>query len=335
MHVPDIQEFSLHWPGPQTGSTHELVISPRFIYVTGQKMDRVAKLDHQGKLLDHYIMPAGSGPHGLLLDKEGRLWVSLEFHGKVVRLDDVGRIAQEVDVHIHVKGASRPINPAPHGITLDADGESIWFTGKRTSTIGKIQPGGSVVHFQLETLAALPIFLSAGPDGGIWGTELLGSSILHILPWGEVQEFPTPTMNSRPIAVIPDPAGKYMWFTEEAGVKVGRVDMAGNITEFPVPALQKNDILGSLTFDGAGNLWVQVYADCNSREPHGEGYLVRFDRSIHDVAGSDSPGVPYRVFPVPSGEKSMMHRIKTDGEGNLWYTEMMTDRLGKVSLTGG
>jgi len=56
------------------------------------------------------------------------------------------------------------------GIGLDAYGATIWFTGKRTSTIGKIDVNKQVTHFQLDTLAALPVFLSAGPDGGIWGT---------------------------------------------------------------------------------------------------------------------------------------------------------------------
>ena len=328
----EIKEYPLNWPGGKAGSTHELVISPQFIYVTGQKMDRVAKLDHQGNILDHYQMPQDSGPHGILLDGAGRLWVSLEMHCKVVRLDDAGRIAQEIDVQLHARGARGPINTAPHGIALDADGVSIWFTGKRTSTIGKIQADETVTHFQLDTLAALPIFLSAGPDGGIWGTELNGSCILHISREGELRELEIPTRNSRPIAVIPDPSGKYMWFTEEAGVKIGRIDMAGNITEFPVPALQKNDILASLTFDLAGNLWVQVYVDCNNPSPPGDDYLIRFDRSIQELRGPDLSGVPFSIHRIPS-KMSMMHRIKADHEGNLWFTEMMTDRLGKVSLT--
>lgn len=44
------------------------------------------------------------------------------------------------------------------GIGLDAYGATIWLTGKRTSTIGKIDVNKQVTHFQLDTLAALPVF---------------------------------------------------------------------------------------------------------------------------------------------------------------------------------
>jgi len=39
-----------------------------------------------------------------------------------------------------------------------------------------------------------------------------------------------------------------MWFTEEAGQKIGKIDMYGNITEYPVPVLQRNDILAFTNF---------------------------------------------------------------------------------------
>jgi virginiamycin B lyase len=345
-----ITEYSLdwvNWPPPPppppavpvaTGSTHELAINETNIFVTGQNMNQVAKLDYNGNVLTHYMLPGGSGPHGILFDKQGRLWVSLEFIGKVVRLNDDGHIVEEIDVQLYAKGAKTPINTAPHGIGLDVDGETIWFTGKRTSTIGRINPDKSVEHFQLNMLAALPIFLSAGPDGGIWGTELFQSTILNISQEGVVNEYAIPTANSRPIAVIPDPdpAAKFMWFTEEAGVKIGKIDMKGNITEYTVPALQANDILASLAFDRENNLWVQVYV--NTSNPAAPGYsapnydyIIRIDKSIRDLTTNDLSGVPFTTHTIPS-KMSMMHRIKMDYEGNLWFTEMMTNKLGKIKL---
>ena len=327
----NITEFSLNWPGKLTGSTHELVMNKEFIFVTGQNMHKVAKFNYKGELLTYYEMPEGSGPHGLLINAKGQLWVSLEFHGLVARLDDDGHIAEEIDVKIHAKGAEKPINTAPHGIGLDADGETIWFTGKRTSTLGKINPDRSVEHFELPNLSSLPIFLSAGP-GGIWGTELFGSAILH-KPQNEekVKEFKIPTANSRPIAVIPDPDGSCMWFTEEAGVRVGKIDANGHITEYTIPALQKNDILASLSFDYENNLWVQVYVDSNNPTPAGYDYIIKIDKSIRELPGNDLSGVPFVTHTIPS-KMSMMHRIRMGFDGNLWFTEMMTDKLGKITL---
>ncbi|MGR8998928.1 MAG: Vgb family protein [Gammaproteobacteria bacterium] len=327
----NITEYSLNWPGNTHGSTHELVIDKQYIYVSGQNMDQIAKCNYKGQIVDYYKMPDGSGPHGLLLDKHGGLWVSLEFFGLVVQLDDWGKIVKVIDVRLCAQGAETPINPAPHGIGLDADGETIWFTGKRTSTIGKINTDCSVEHFQLNNLAALPIFLSAGTNGNMWGTELQASAILNVSGDGTVREFKIPTSNSRPIAVIPDPSEPYMWFTEEAGVKIGKIDQCGKITEYPVPALQKNDILASLTFDRGDNLWVQVYVDQNNPNPSGYDYILKFDKSIRHIEGSDISGVPFSTHTLPS-RGTVMHRIKMDHEDNLWFTEMMTDKLGKITL---
>jgi virginiamycin B lyase len=327
----NITEYSLNWPSTERGSTHELAIDEQHIYVTGQNMHQIAKFDYKGQIVDYYKMPDGSGPHGILFDKYGRLWASLEFSGHIVQLDEWGNIVKKIDVSLFAQGAKTPINTAPHGIGLDADGETIWFTGKRTSTVGKINPDGSVEHFQLDNLAALPIFLSAGADGNIWGTELLGSSILNVSNDGIVREFKIPTSNSRPIAVIPDPSEPFMWFTEEAGVKIGKIDLCGKITEYPVPALQKNDILASLAFDRNGNLWVQVYVDQNNPNPSGYDYILKIDKSIRHIEGSDISGVPFSTHTLP-GRRTMMHRIKMDHEGNLWFTEMLTDKLGKIIL---
>jgi len=325
----NVTEYCLDWPSPNHGSTHELVIDDQYIYVSGQNMDHIAKLNYEGQILAYYKMPDGSGPHGLLLDPQGRLWVSLEFSGEVAQLDDRGGIVKKIAVHLHAAGAKTPINVAPHGIGLDADGETIWFTGKRTSTVGRIRRDGSVEHFQLNNLAALPIFLSAGPDRAIWGTELLTSHLLHVTGDGTVSEFKIPTANSRPIGVIPDPSAPYMWFTQETGVKIGKADMSGKIIEFPVPALQKNDVLGSLAFDRDRNLWVQVYVDRNNPNPEGYDYLLKFDKSIRDLTSSDVSGVPFSTHTLPS-KGTMLHRIKMDAQGNLWFTEMMTDRLAVI-----
>jgi len=136
-----IQEFDLKWEDPKdAGSTHELEMDAvnQFIYVTGQNDDQVAKLNYVGEILTHYPMPPHSGPHGILVDKLNNLWVSLEFSGLVVRLDNDGKIVESIDVKIYPNnGQTNSINTAPHGIGLDRDGITIWFTGKRTSTIGK------------------------------------------------------------------------------------------------------------------------------------------------------------------------------------------------------
>ncbi|MCE7993598.1 MAG: hypothetical protein HEP71_16560 [Roseivirga sp.] len=325
-----VTDRNLNWPSAIKGSTHELAMHGEYIYITGQNMHHVAKMSYGGSI-EYFAMPEGSGPHGIVFDKKGRLWVSLEFKGVVVRLDERGKIVEEISTHITGPGISTPINTSPHGLGLDADGKTIWFTGKRTSTVGKISPNGKVQHFELPSLGGVPIYLHAGPDGNMWGTELLTSKILHVTPKGKVTEFIIPTTNSRPIAIKPDPTGDYMWFTEEAGNKVGRIDMQGNIDEFAVPATQTNQILAGLTFDSQGNLWVQSYVDQNNPLPEGNDYIIKFDKSILRAPAGDLSNVEITYYKVPTA-KTVMHRIKEGKDGNIYFTELKQDKLGKVTV---
>ncbi len=328
----EVTDRSLAWPSDQTktGSTHELAMMGDYIYVTGQNMDKVAKIGYDGSI-EYYVMPKNSGPHGILFDNQQRLWVSLEFHGLVVRLDNNGKIVEQIDCRIHSPGSS-PINTAPHGIGLDADGSTIWFTGKRTSTIGKINPNGTVQHYEIPTLGAVPIYLHAGPDGNMWGTELVGNKILKVTPKGKLYEYAIEeTSNSRPIAIKPGPHGKYMWFTEEAGSNIGRIDMKGIITEYPIKKKQSNEILAGLTFDSEGNLWTQSYVDQNNPTSAGLDYIIKIDKSIHQASNGDLSNVTTTYFPVPT-TNTVMHRIKEGKDGNIYFTELKQDKLGKVTI---
>lgn len=325
-----VNEFNPRWDGPERCSTHELVIREEDIFVSGQKMGQIAHFNTQGDLVARYTMPRGSGPHGLLLDGQRRLWVSLEFSGIVARLGENGTLAEKVDVRMKLAGSSQGINPAPHGICIDADGETIWFTGKRTSTIGKINPDRSVEHFEINSLAAMPIFLYSSTPGTVWGTELLGNHILQVNAEGEVTELPIPTPNSRPIGIVRDPRDpSILWFTEEAGRKIGRIK-EGAIQEFFVPYLQEGDVLGSLCFGLEGDLWVQIYFSGPGRPGTAQDdAIMRFDRAILDHEDADISSLVNGVFQVPSRD-SMLHRIRCDKDGSIWFTEMMTDRLGRI-----
>jgi virginiamycin B lyase len=330
--VGSITEFSLVWPGGIRHSTHELAFDPRggAVWVTGQNMDHIARVGLDG-VITYFAMPKGSGPHGIDFDGEGRLWVSLEFAGLIVRLDDKGNILEKIDVRLALPGSKLPINPSPHGISFGPDGRTLWFTGKQIATIGKVDVGGAIQNFPMATVGAVPIYLAAGPDGNMWGTELVGDKIVRVRPAGEISEFPIPTENGRPIAVIPGPDGRSMWFSEEAGNNLARIDMDGKITEYPIPEAGKGVILAGLAFDRDGNLWTQMYAS----QPnlfHDADHIIKLDKSVIAAPAGDLSRVPITYYQTPSHD-TVMHRIKQGPDGNIWFTELNTDKLGRL-ITG-
>jgi virginiamycin B lyase len=303
-------------------------------------------MDGQPKFYDlaAYGLQPCSGPHGIEFDDAGQLWVSLEFAGKIVQFDADrnGNLTKgkEYDVRLSCDNCPEKINTHPHGMAFASDGKTLWYTGKATSTIGKISPGGKVENFNLPTAGSVPIYIKAGPDGNMWFTELAGNMIGRITPVGNVKEFPIPTHNSRPIEIVAEPGGgQAMWFTEETGNKVGRIGMDGTITEFPVPNTQDKVILAGLAFDNAGNLWVQQYIDVNNPNPQngkftapvGSDYIIKIDKSILAAKPSDISKVAFTFYKVPT-RQTVMHRIIQGPDGNIWFTEMMPDKVGRLVM---
>lgn len=356
--IASVTEFPLAWPAVpvSSGSTHELTYnralpagaSPVF-WVTGQTHDALARVTLDGDAT-FFAMPAGSRPHGVVFDNAGNLWVTLEYAGQLARIDQTtGAILQTIDVTLHAAGSPSPINTHPHGLGVAPDGVTLWFTGKATGTVGRVSfaadGSATVAHFALPTTGSVPIYIAAGPDGAMWCTELVGNAIARVTPDGAVTEYPIPTYNSRPIGITPGPDGRSMWFSEEAGNKIGRLDITPSdtapggvvvsLTEYPVPLLHPNTILASLAFDSSGNLWTQAYVNQSNPYPPGADAIVKIDASIVLAPASGPAGdisnVPVTYYEVPTPD-TVMHRITQGPDGNIWFTELAADKLGRLEF---
>lgn len=338
---------------PALGSTHEITFDERrrgHLWISGQNYDTLVRVGTDGRM-SYRTMPQGSGPHGIEFDAAGLLWVTLEFTGRVQALrprgDDIAdyEVVRDHDVRLDCRGCPERINTHPHGLAVGPDGETVWFTGKGTGTVGRIKPGGEAEHFALPTVGSVPIYIKAGPDGNMWVTELVGNKIARVTPGGHVTELDIPTRNSRPIAIVPGPDGN-MWFTEEAGNKVGRVDvgcvasgvrdkradLGGCVAEFAVPKRQANVILAGLAFDGEGHLWLQQYVDHFNPRPAGRDHIVRIDKAILAAKSPALPAGYFTFYHVPTRD-TVMHRIIQGPDGNVWFTELNANQVGR--LTGG
>jgi virginiamycin B lyase len=163
----------------------------------------------------------------------------------------------------------------PRAIALGSDGD-IWFGEFGGGKIGRITAHGVIAEFPIPTPDSGPRALAAGADGNIWFSEFNASKIGRITPQGVITEFPLPRPNSGPGDITAGADGN-MWFVELAGTidarkpdgnRVGRITMAGEITEFPIPSqtgspinvavgpdrnvwFTKGSLVGRVTPDGA------------------------------------------------------------------------------------
>jgi virginiamycin B lyase len=337
--VTTVETGACH-PAPK-GSTHEITFDAKgsnTLWITGQNYDSVVQVAESGAMVFH-PMEKGSGPHGIEFDADRRLWVTLEFKGEIVRLDANGKPDLTFDVSLACPTCpDGKLNTHPHGLAFGLDGKTIWFTGKGTGTVGKLTRDSKITTYPLKTVGSVPIYVRAGNDGTMWVTELVGNAIARITADGTVTEVPIPTTNSRPIAIVPEPGSNAMWFSEEAGNRVARIDCTPKcaITEYPLPMTQPNTILAGLAFDNEKNLWVQQYLNQNSPtpanpSPSGSDYIVRIDKSILTTSPEDISKVPITYYKVPTTQ-TVMHRIVQGPDGNMWFTELGSNKVGKLIL---
>ena len=144
---------------------------------------------------------------------------------------------------------------ALHGLSL-----ALFLAG--TSLASAITP--QIVEYSAGiSPSAFPAYITAGPDGNLWFTEVNANKIGRITTDGVVTEFTAGiTPFSGPTGITAGPDGN-MWFTEQAdsngnfGGRIGRITPDGVVTEFQ-GGLVSPEVPFGITSGPDGNLWFTV-----------------------------------------------------------------------------
>jgi virginiamycin B lyase len=298
-----LQFFSL----PPSRSTHEMSFGPDgSLWITQQENDRVLYFS-EPKTGSYRVLeqPKGSWPHSVVADCSGA-WVVWQQKDAIVHMNSRGLIDKTFRL---------PEAPDPHGLTKDRKGR-LWFASKVSSKVGWLDPTTGVRKIFNLRKGSVPIYLYADTAGSVWFTELEGSRIGRIRDEILV-ELDIPTPKARPITIEEAPDHS-IWFTEEAGNKLGYISPAA--------------ALGNLS---GGSVVIKEIST-----PFSEGTLaghhILKDGSIWFQHNDDDALVRYRrgqFLIVPLGSKgSRQHRVVQGPDGNLWFTELSSDRLGVFKL---
>jgi streptogramin lyase len=203
---------------------------------------------------------------------------------------------------------------------------------------------------------------ASAKGGGVIRTRLAASlSLLFLLTVsgagaspGSIVEFSIPTQNSAPFGITAGPDGN-VWFTEEAGGKVGRITPTGKITEFPV----SGGLLRNITMGPHGNLWFTAAWGIGRITPSGT--VTTFPQSSSTLqgiaAGPDqnlwvvdhvgwidrfsTNGQLTGQFPFPGTccDSSAVN-IAAGPDGNLWAAEIASggpphaDGIARITPSG-
>ena len=117
---------------------------------------------------------------------------------------------------------------------------------------------------------------------------------------------PIVTENFRPTAIAAGPDGA-LWFAG-SGTGVGRIDTAGQFTEFPLPLGGEVD---AMTAGPDGNVWFATVGPGSA------------DGSIDRI----TPDGHLTTYSVPYGSRG----IAVGPEGDIWFTEPTTHSVGRIA----
>jgi streptogramin lyase len=123
-------------------------------------------------------------------------------------------------------------------------------------------------------------------------------------------EFLVPTLGSLPTGIAAGPDGN-VWFTEQAGNRIGRITPGGVITEFLV--VTAGSAPTGITQGPDGNLWFT-------------------QRSIDRIGRITPSGVVTEfLLPTPGAAPT---GITAGPDGNLWFTEQAANQIGRITPGG-
>jgi virginiamycin B lyase len=163
------------------------------------------------------------------------------------------------------------------------------------------------------------------PGLSLWFTEASGIGAITLN--GVVTNFPLGS-GSRPSGITSGPDTN-LWFTESifdslgslVATKIGRMTITGVVTEFPLSLSNSNP--AGITAGPDGNLW---FADAGVSNVIGRvttaGVVTTFQ-------------IPTRPSPCsPLGCSSGTAAITAGPDGNLWFAESATDKIGRITTAG-
>ena len=286
------------WPVPTPKFARDPAPGPDGnIYVAVMQGDRIARFDTKTHIFNEWNLPAGAHPHGLLVDKEGRVWYTGNGNGTIGELDpSTGTVAEH----------RTPSGGSPHTLVID-DAGAIWFTNQ-SGSVGRLdRASGKITEYKM---SGGPYGLALDKQGNVWVCRMSADRMGIVdSKTGKLSElYMGPGSRPRRVATAPDGS---LWVTLYGSGKLAHVDPAALkiIKEYEMPA-GANGGPYAVTVDGAG----RVFAN---------------EIETDTVAMLDPKTGQFRVFRLPSKNVGIRKAI-VDAEGRYWYMGSHNGRLGVI-----
>jgi virginiamycin B lyase len=302
-----IHEWTVPW---QNTRPRDPYVGPRQgVWFVGQAGDYLALLDPTTGKFRRYDLDPGTGPHNLVVAKDGMVWYTGNRAAHIGRLDPAtGRITRYP--------MPDPAARDPHTLVFDSAGD-LWFTVQGGNFVGKLETGTGRVHLlPVPTPNARPYGIVLDGSGRPWVAEF-GSNRLAVIDPAtmRLEEVPLPRERARPRRLAFSDGA--VWYVDYVGGRLGRVDPASRaVKEWEMPEGLRALPYG-MAADDRGRIWFVETGPSPNR-------LVGFDPRQEAFFGNTA---------IPSGGGAVRHMFYDDRTGMLWFgTDVNT--VGRAEVRG-
>lgn len=286
---------------PEAGDLpHDVAVQPSgAVLITGMFTHRLYRLDPKSGRFSEIAIPVeNANPRAIDVDSLGQTWAVLGMPNKLAVLGSDSSW-RTFDVGMY-----------PHSLAIGRAGK-VWFNGHFTrapeligsvdALSGKVETHVVPAHPKLgQTVGGpIPYEIRVGPDGRVWGSELIGNRIFAYTPaTGKFEIFPLPTPHSGPRRFDLDSKGN-VWIPAYSANLLVRFDPSTRqFTEIPLPIHDAAPyVVRADPRDGA--LWIGTGA---------ADVLLRYDPAIRR----------FEAYPLQSRGALVRHLAIDPGSGAVW-----------------
>jgi virginiamycin B lyase len=268
------------------------------IFISVMQGDRLARFDPKGAKFREWDLPAGSHPHGVLVDRRGMAWYTGNGNGTIGKLDpSTGKVTQY----------KAPSGGDPHTL-IQADDGTIWFTEQSGNRIGRLDPAtGTITEYPTR---GGPYGLALSKDGAVWFCQLSGDRLGRLDPkTGAITEIDVEG-GSGPRRVAASADGAILWWAFYGSNELVKFDPVAQkiLKAYKLPAGRRGGAY-AVTVDGAGFPWVNEISGNT---------VIRLDPATEKL----------QVIKLPTPNAGI-RKMVIAADGRLWY---MGSHVGKIGV---
>ena len=297
---PDLAGKVTEWLVPTPRFARDPAIGPDgSIYISVMHGNKVARFDPKTATFKEWDLPEGHHPHGILVDRSGRVWTTGNGNGTIGRLDPATGKAVEFKTP---SGGG-----APHTMIMAEDQKTLWFTMERGDKVARLDTATGAIR-EYDSSGG-PYGITFDKAGNVWFCRMGDNKMGRLDPnTGKMSEVDM-GRGSRPRRVAAAPDGM-LWVTLYGNGKLAKLDPAAMkvVKEYPLPAGNAGPY--AVTVDGGGLVWAN---ELNTDT------VVRLDPKTEHIT----------VVRLPSKNVGI-RKMVTDTQGRLWYMGSHNGRLGMV-----